>query len=446
MLPDLEQKSRDKIARENIRAAQALHMAYMLDELRMYQVVDRVVDMFKQGVLPIARGPVVQALASYAFDSTRLSEAHRRNVYARAFGVPGGDAGARGPNREFDALWLRFLASVADYASTARPETLLWPRSAANVRVRRSSHAIAVNLTQHCGGETRTEALALHEATDSQMRVLRDRQLLQAYGARDLWQVVEGVNQSQLGGAVSTARVRSLARAGATILAWLATWADGQGSSLSDAAGPDEPSNDDLVAAVSEWLEVTGVSAHDVMLEARGESRFTPAAQSASDNGAQATLSQRFDPSVQRAIQDVIVAARAEGRGVGVLFHGPAGIGKTVAAHLTATALVRELFTVHLTEVVSKFIGETEKNLDRVFDEAEGAGAVLLLDEADALFGKRARAAQVHDANAQGAYLLQRIEDFRGLAILEARELAGIDESLLRSFRAVIPFVSRSNT
>jgi hypothetical protein len=446
---DLAPATHAGIVRENLRAAQAIHMAYMLEELRMYQVVDRVVELFKQGKLPIARGPVVQALATYAFDSTRLTEAQRRNIYARVFGASGGDAGAPGPNREFSALWRRFAASAAHYARDARPATLQWPRTAANVWVRRDANALALNLSRHCTGEAFTAAQELHRATDAQLRLLRDPQLLTAFGQRDHWQVIDRVNRQYLGGSADTGRVRTMARTGSTIIAWLATWADGTVGSFSDSADADEPSNDDLVGAVNEWLAGAGMTVDVAWRDTFGARAPSPPDVRAGDTEpvapSQSTTSLHvFEAPVQRALDALAAAARA-GTRVSALFRGPAGSGKTLAAQRLAGALARDLFHVHLSQIVSQHVGETEKNLDRVFAQAESSGSVLLFDEADALLGERAGANHGSDryASAEAAYLLQRMEEFPGVAILEANLDAPIDESLLHDLRAVIGFSAR---
>ena len=108
------------------------------------------------------------------------------------------------------------------------------------------------------------------------------------------------------------------------------------------------------------------------------------------------------------------------GLGVSALFHGDSGTGKTLAAEVIANELALDLYRVDLSRVVSKYIGETEKNLRRVFDAAEESGAILLFDEADALFGKRSEVKDSHDryANVEVSYLLSRMETYRGLAIL----------------------------
>jgi hypothetical protein len=130
------------------------------------------------------------------------------------------------------------------------------------------------------------------------------------------------------------------------------------------------------------------------------------------------------------------------GRGVAALFHGPSGTGKTMAAHAIAVALGTDVYVVDLSQVVSKYIGESEKNLDAVFKEAERSGAVLLFDEADALFGKRSEIKDAHDryANIEVAYLLQRMEAYAGLAILTTNYRQNVDQAFLRRLRFVVEF------
>lgn len=141
--------------------------------------------------------------------------------------------------------------------------------------------------------------------------------------------------------------------------------------------------------------------------------------------------------------QDWGFAARG-GRGLGIsaLFAGESGTGKTMAAEVLAGDLELDLYRIDLSAVVSKYIGETEKNLARVFAAAETSGAVLLFDEADALFGKRSDVKDSHDryANVELAYLLQRMEAYRGLAILTTNLKSLLDGAFLRRIRFVVQF------
>lgn len=143
-----------------------------------------------------------------------------------------------------------------------------------------------------------------------------------------------------------------------------------------------------------------------------------------------------------RVLDDWGYAALLDGKGVAALFSGESGTGKTTAAHAIASALESDLYVIELSQVVSKYIGETEKHLDIVFDEAQAAGAVLLFDEADALFGKRSAVSSAHDryANIEVAYLLQRLQRFAGLAILTTNNAANIDPAFARRLRFRIEF------
>lgn len=170
------------------------------------------------------------------------------------------------------------------------------------------------------------------------------------------------------------------------------------------------------------------------------------------------SLSQVVLPAVQKAqLAEVVANVRLSsevldnwglgaqlpyGRGVTALFTGPSGCGKTMAAQGIARELGTDLYVIDLSRVVSKWIGETEKNLDTAFSEAEGAGAVLLFDEADALFSRRTPATDAHarHANLEVAYLLQRMEAFTGLAILTTNLRHNLDEAFLRRLRFVIEF------
>jgi hypothetical protein len=135
-------------------------------------------------------------------------------------------------------------------------------------------------------------------------------------------------------------------------------------------------------------------------------------------------------------------AKGSRGLGITALFSGASGTGKTLAAEIMANELRLDLYRIDLSQVVSKYIGETEKNLRRVFDAAETAGAVLLFDEADALFGKRSEVKDSHDryANIEVSYLLQRMEAYRGLAILTTNMKQALDQAFTRRIRFLVQF------
>jgi hypothetical protein len=164
-------------------------------------------------------------------------------------------------------------------------------------------------------------------------------------------------------------------------------------------------------------------------------------------------------PGVLRGLRQVAARARhrdtvltdwrmrrggGRGHGVVALFAGDSGTGKTMAAEVIAADLRLDLYTVNLATVVDKYVGETEKNLERIFTEAGGVNAVLFFDEADAIFGKRSDVRDAHDryANIESAYLLQRLETFDGLAVLATNLRANIDEAFTRRLDAIIDFPS----
>ncbi len=162
-------------------------------------------------------------------------------------------------------------------------------------------------------------------------------------------------------------------------------------------------------------------------------------------------------PTVRRALTDLSARARhrdrvlsewrmrrggGRGRGVTALFAGDSGTGKTMSAEVIAADLSLDLYTVNLATVVDKYIGETEKNLERIFAEAGGVNAVLFFDEADAIFGKRSDVKDAHDryANIESAYLLQRLETFDGLAVLATNLRANIDDAFTRRLDSIVDF------
>lgn len=160
---------------------------------------------------------------------------------------------------------------------------------------------------------------------------------------------------------------------------------------------------------------------------------------------AMSTLHQLAEQVWQRSIvYEQWGFARKMNRGLGInaLFSGESGTGKTMAAEVIANALRLNLYRIDLSAVVSKYIGETEKNLRRLFDAAENGGAILFFDEADALFGKRSEVKDSHDryANIEINYLLQRMEAYRGLAILATNVKSALDVAFTRRLRFMINF------
>ena len=251
-LPDLENEADVEIVRENLLATGAIYSAYLLEEARVFQVVDRIAELFVQGLLPLGRGRAADALRRYWLNGDRISERERRELYARVLGSPGGTAGVR-PNREFPALWLRFVDSVLAYARRNKASELVQPPSANNARVRRAARDLAANASAHGGGVARTAAQRLVAQAQQLFEILNDRELQEAFGARDAWQVIERVSRD-LGGARNVARYRRQAEAARQIFDWLADYTAG-GGTQDDAQ---------VVRAAEQWLGTADVMRIDL--------------------------------------------------------------------------------------------------------------------------------------------------------------------------------------
>jgi hypothetical protein len=225
-LPDLEEQRNDahEIVTDNIRAVQAIYSAALLEELKAFQVVDRLVELFQQGVLPIGRGRAGRNLFKYWKESpSRLSETERRSLYARALGLPGGEADVV-PNREFNDLWIRFLSSVAQLSvrEETTESTISKPETVSAEDIKAAARDLAVNLSFHGFGWAGFAATELQKQIDDVTRLLSAPEIVAAYGARDMWQVIEQVAANEFGGARSSVRHRTMLTSGATIIAWLA--------------------------------------------------------------------------------------------------------------------------------------------------------------------------------------------------------------------------------
>lgn len=280
-LPDLEEDVDIEIVKENLNAVQAIYFSYQLEEMRMYQVVERIVELFRQGLLPLSRGRVGDYLYKYYQKAAeRITESERRDLYFRCFGAPGGNPNGGEPNRDFNEVWLRFVSATSSFARQLTVDRLLRtnvPMSVSQEQVRKAGRDLGANLSRNGYG------IAYFAATEMQKSILEFRDLLtdpdlrNVFGARDMWQVIEIVNANYLGGAKNTHRFRTQSRAGAIIIRWIANHVQ----RLSNMSGPVlmvdqivnpqlrtmsadhkatvDPSDWDLVQACEQWLAVGGV-------------------------------------------------------------------------------------------------------------------------------------------------------------------------------------------
>jgi len=292
VLPDLDESVDSAIDAENLRAIQAIYFVCMLDEMRLFQVVERIVALFREGLLPLGRGPAREFLSNYdRWSAERMSATDRRDFYARAFGAPGGTSDSE-PNRDFDRLWLRFLSAIATLMDQIRQTPLVDAPSALSASqeaARKSGRDLATNLAHHGFGITYFAASELAQTVVELRNVLRDTELRAAFGARDIWQLIDRITVEHLGGAHDTARYRARSKAGAVIIRWIANNGSRLASASDDVvdakqlAGPSaqpvprghnpavDPTDQDLVDACEQWLTVGG--AQDDSIEHRGNDR-----------------------------------------------------------------------------------------------------------------------------------------------------------------------------
>lgn len=244
----------DDLDSPSIRAMQAIYSAAMFEELKMFQVVDRLVGLSQSGMLPLTRGEATARLRQFGANvGRRLPASERHAVYQRALGI--GTDRVIDSNREFNELWRRFLAAVA---SASAPES-----SATQDALRKAGRSLAANLSLHGYGMAYMAATELQAHIRDMLDILSDREIQSAFGARSVWQLIDQVAALELGGAANSARLRTLQASGSTILRWLAVKAGGL-ARVSTApvlnpretrAGlPSAPSDADLVQAAERWL------------------------------------------------------------------------------------------------------------------------------------------------------------------------------------------------
>jgi hypothetical protein len=277
-LPDLEDATDSEIVRENLDAAQAIYFAYQLEEARMPQVVERIVELFRAGMLPLSYGKTGDYLYGYYKKaSERITEGERRDLYMRAFGAPGGDPTMNQPNREFNDLWWRFVSSVSSFGRQLTVDRMFRsqiPLSVSQEQVRKSARDLAASLSRNCYGIAYQFSKELKTLIIEYRDLLSDQEIRTSFGARDMWQVMDQVNANYLGGPRNSHRYRTQAKCGAIIIAWLARnhrrLTDRLGEVISTNAltnpqlrGSDRPMEDptdwDLLQACEQLIAVGGI-------------------------------------------------------------------------------------------------------------------------------------------------------------------------------------------
>lgn len=292
-LPDLEDIHDENIIAENVRVMGPMIVSAMFEELKVFQVVDRIVEQFQHGVLPIGPGEAGRMLYRYWREApNRMSEQERRNFAAITLGIPGGDPGGQ-VNREFNDLWLRFVSSVSSFIRQNEVDTLLrsaTPSPISHQQVRKAARDLSSNLSLHGYGMSHYAAREVQAQVNFMIKLLGDREILGCYGAKDMWQVVDQVATYDLGGAKTSSRYRALATCGTIITAWLANNVNrihrttGPLINIDEVRNPPvatthkatrNPNDYDLVNACEMWLADTATPDSEIEKLAQ-EPRYSP--------------------------------------------------------------------------------------------------------------------------------------------------------------------------
>ena len=291
-LPDLDQLVDNNIIADNVKVMGPMIVSAMFDELKVFQVVDRIVEQFQHGMLPIGSGPAGRLLYKYWREApNRMSEQERKNFASITLGVPGGEPGGM-INREFNDLWLRFVSSVSNFVRQNEVDNLLRsgsPSAISQQQVRKAARDLAGNLSLHGYGMAHYAGRELKSQIQVMIDLLGDAEIRGCYGARDMWQVVDQVATYELGGARTSSRYRTLATCGMIITAWLSQNVTKIGNPSEpiidmskvrfpnpgrDHKATSNPNDYDLVNACELWLADTATS--DTQVDELSQPREAP--------------------------------------------------------------------------------------------------------------------------------------------------------------------------
>jgi hypothetical protein len=264
-LPELDAGTAVEIIPDNVRAVQAIYFSAQLEEMKMHAVLDKLVEHFQSGMLPISRGSAADKVYAWIKQTPdRLSEGERRGIYGRVLGLAQGATNEGLPNREFADLWYRFLATISlkyrEIFSTEKDEVSI-------EQVHKAARDLAVNISLHGYGIAYPAAIEMQDIVRDVIAILDEQQVLMAYGVRDRWQLVDRVSSLYLGGAVNGVKYRTMASAGEKVIKWLADKAPVLASSSSaglvlvdhSGAMPRPTQEFKYIADLAErWLAVTG--------------------------------------------------------------------------------------------------------------------------------------------------------------------------------------------
>lgn len=259
-LPDLELDDGYSvdIIPDNVKALSAVYYAAMFEEMRFFMVADKIAEQFMNGMLPIQRGSGGENIYRYIRSSVnRFTESDRRGLYARAFGLAQGSVEVEIPNREFQDLWIRFLAAV----SLTGRQVVTEKQLVHSQQVHKIGRDLSVNLSLHGYSVSYFFAVELQKLVRDVFEMLGHADVIGAFGVRNLWQLIERITQMYFGTSVNTLRFRTMAQSGSKIILWLAEHAPVLASpfvSTSPLFNKKNPEFGPLQDYVERWLAVTG--------------------------------------------------------------------------------------------------------------------------------------------------------------------------------------------
>lgn len=292
-LPDLEKTTDLQVVEDNIRLIGPMIFASMFDELKAFQVVDRLIEMSQRGELSLIRGKAGTRLYNYWRQApNRMSEMERQTFYAITLGLPTGPPGVT-INREFPDLWIRFVSSVTALMRENRVDQII--RSALPIainqqQVKKSARDLTANMSLYGYGMAYYAAIDLQNQINEMIELLQDAELRSSFGARDMWGVIDHVAHVELGGARNSSKYRTLATCGAIITGWLANNLDrlrdptrpmidlrdveNPPSRPSGQSATSHPTDYDLVNACELWLADSAMT--DERVEELAQPRESP--------------------------------------------------------------------------------------------------------------------------------------------------------------------------
>jgi hypothetical protein len=272
-MPDLEATAEFAVEGNHCRLMGSFICASAFEELKAFQVVDKLIELSQRGELPLIRGPAGTQLYNYWREApNRMSEGERQTFYAMTLGLPTGQPGVA-VNSDFQDLWLRFVSSVSSLVRESRVDQLI--RSAVPVainqqQVKKAARDLALNMSSRGYGMAFYAAADLQKQINEMISLLQDSELRAAFGARDMWGVIDQIAQTELGGARNSSKYRMLATSGAIITTWMANHIDrlrdptlpmvemreveNPPSRLSGQSAISHPTDYDLVNACEMWL------------------------------------------------------------------------------------------------------------------------------------------------------------------------------------------------